>query len=319
MITGGMGFIGSNLAHQLIGLKARVLIIDSLSPLYGGNFFNIKGIEDKCKIFINNVSNQILINNLVKGQDFIFNLVGQRSHIDSMNNPLLDLETNCHSHLVLLEACKRYNPGVKIVFAGTRTQYGSPVYLPVDEKHPMNPLDISGINKMAAEAYHLLYYRNYGIKTTSLRLTNVYGPRHQMKHSRQGFLNWFIRLAMDDEKIRIFGDGRQLRDFIHVEDVVRAFLMVAVNKKTDGQVFNLGTDNPVSIIYAAKLIVELAGSGKIKRVPFPEKNKKIEVGDYYSDFTKAKEIVGWRPDVSFRDGLKMTVDYYRKNKRHYWK
>ena len=319
MITGGLGFIGSNLAHELVKLKARVLIIDSLFPLYGGNIFNIKGIENRCKVFVKDVRDQSLINSLVKRQDFIFNLIGQRSHIDSLENPLQDLEANCKTHLVLLEACKRYNPKVKILFAGTRGQYGKPAYLPVDENHPMNPIDINGINKVAAETYHLLYYRNYGLRTTSLRLTNTYGPRHQMKNSKQGFLNWFSRLAIDDEEIRVFGDGKQLRDFNYVDDVVKAFLIAAVSKKTDGQFFNLGSGKPISVIDTAKLIVELSRSGKIKQIPFPEKNKKIEGGDYYANCTKIKKILGWKPNISLEDGLKMTIEYYRRNKKHYWR
>jgi len=319
MITGGLGFIGSNLAHELVKLKSKVLIIDSLSPLYGGNMFNVSEIKDKCEIVIEDVRNQSLMNRLVKRQDFIFNLTGQVSHIDSLEDPLQDLESNCRTHLVLLEACKNYNPKVKIVFAGTRGQYGKPVYLPVDEKHPMNPIEINGINKMAAEAYHLLYYRNYGLKTTSLRLTNAYGQRHQMKNSKQGFLNWFIRLAIDDKWIKIFGDGEQQRDFTHVEDVVKAFLISAVSKKADGQVFNLGSDKPVSIINVAKLMVELSRSGEIKKIDFPETNRKIEVGDYHANYTKIKKILGWKPNISLMDGVKMTIEYYKKNREHYWR
>lgn len=319
MITGGLGFIGSNLAHKLARLKSQVTIIDSLSPVYGGNIFNIKVIKNKCKVFIKDLRDQPLINHLVKGQDFIFNLAGQVSHIDSLENPLQDLEANCRTHLVLLEACKRYNPNVKIIFAGTRGQYGKPAYLSVDENCPMSPIDINGINNVAGEAYHLLYYRNFGFRTTSLRLTNTYGPRHQMKNSRQGFLNWFIRLAIDGEEIKIFGDGRQLRDFNYIDDVVRAFLMVAISKKTDGQVFNLGSGNPISVLDVAKLVVEISRSGEIKQVPFPEENKKIEIGDYYANYAKIKRILGWQPDVSLRDGLKMTIGYYRNNKRRYWR
>lgn len=319
MVTGGLGFIGSNLAHVLVKLKARVLIIDSLSPLYGGNIFNIKGIKDKCKIYIKNIRDQSLMNSLVKRQDFIFNLAGQVSHIDSLENPLQDLEANCQTHLVLLEACKRHNPKVKIVFAGTRGQYGKPAYLPVDENCPMNPIDINGINKIAAEKYHMLYNRNYGLRTTSLRLTNTYGPRHEMKNSKQGFLNWFIRLAIDDKEIKIFGDGRQLRDFNYIDDVVRAFLIAAVSKKADGQVFNLGSGEPISVLDVANLVVKLSMSGKTKQIPFPEKNKKVEIGDYYANCTKIKKILGWKPNISLMDGLKMTIEYYKRNKRYYWR
>ena len=318
MITGGLGFIGSNLAHALVRLKARVLIVDSLSPLCGGNIFNIKGIKNKCGVVIGDVKDRSLMDRLVKRQDFIFNLAGQVSHVDSSCNPVHDLRANCLTHLALLEACKRHNNYVKIVYAGTRSQYGRPLYLPVNEKHPMIPVDINGINKMAAESYHLLYYRNYGIRSTSLRLTNTYGPRHQMRNGRQGFLSRFIRLAVDNKKIKIFGDGRQVRDLNYVDDAVRAFLIAAADEYADGQVFNLGCGRPMSVMDAAELIVELSGSGKITRIPFPAKYSRVEIGDYCADFTKIKKMLKWKPEVSLKDGLRMTIDYYKTNKRYYW-
>jgi UDP-glucose 4-epimerase len=318
LITGGMGFIGSNLARELVRLKASVVIIDSMFPSYGGNDFNIKDLKGKCKIVIKDMGEQSLINNLVKGQDFIFSLAGQVSHVDSLEKPFWDLENNCRAQLSLLEACKKYNPKAKIVFAGTRGQYGKYMYLPVDENHPMKPVDINGINKMAAESYYLLYHRNYGLRTVSLRLTNTYGPRMQMRNNAQGFLNLFIRSAMDGKDIEIFGKGAQIRDFNYIDDVTSAFLTSAANKDSDGQSFNLGSDMPISIIDVAKLVIELCGRGKIKHVPFPEEYKMTEVGNYVSNNTKIKKILGWKPRVPLRKGLGNTIDYYKKYKEHYW-
>ena len=318
LITGGLGFIGSTLAHRLAEFESKILIVDSLIPEYGGNMFNIKGIEDKVKVNIADVRDNYGMSYLVKGQDLIFNLAGTLSHIDSMKDPFTDLEINCVSQLSLLEACRKNNLNVKILFAGTRGQYGKALYLPVDEKHPMHPIDVNGINNIAGEWYHILYYNAYGIKTTSLRLTNTYGPRHQMKHSKQGFLNWFIRLAIDNEDITIYEPGSQKRDFNYVDDVVEAMLLAMASDKTNGEVFNLGTGEPRSIKDIAEMAVKTAGSGKIKFVPYPEEKKKIEIGDYYSSFKKINQILGWKPKVLLEEGFIRTVGYYKKYKMYYW-
>jgi len=318
LITGGLGFIGSSLAHELVKLEADIMIADSLSPLYGGNLFNICGVKKYLKIKISDIRNRLIVNKLVRGQDYIFNLSGQVSHIDSMRDPFADLEANCRAQLAILEACKINNPTAKIVFAGTRGQYGRPQYLPVDEGHPIQPIDVNGIHKAAGEAYHRLYGEAYGIKTTTLRLTNTYGPRSQMRHSRQGFLNWFIRLALDNKKIKIYGDGLQIRDFNYIDDVVRAFLLAAGDARAAGESFNLGGFEPMSLIDITQMIIDTAGSGRLEVIPYPEEVKGLEVGDYYADFTKIKDFLGWGPSVSLQDGLARTIQYYRKNKRHYW-
>jgi len=258
------------------------------------------------------------MNFLVQKQDYIFNLAGQVSHISGMRDPLTDLEINCRAQITILEACRKNNPEVKIVFAGTRGQYGRAEYLPVDEKHPMNPVDVNGINKVAGEQYHILYNNVYGIRATSLRLTNTFGPRHSMKSSEMSFLNWFIRLAIDGEKIKIFGDGEQKRDFNYVDDVIRAFLIVGASDKSNGEVFNLGNWKPISIFEVTKLLVEISNTGSYEFVPFPDDRKKIEIGEYCADFSKIRNFFEWEPKISLRDGLKRTVQYYLKNKDHYW-
>jgi len=318
LITGGLGFIGSNLARHLVELGASVTLVDSLIDDYGGNLYNINGIEDKVRVNIADVRDESSMRYLVRNQDYLFNLAGQVSHEDSMRDPYTDLEINCRSQLSILEACRKFNPDIRIVFAGTRQQYGKPDYLPVDEKHLMHPTDVNGINKMAGEWYHILYNNVHGIRATSLRLTNTYGPRLLMKHNRQGFIGWFIRQAIDDEEIKIFGDGKQLRDFNFVDDVVEAFLMVAITDKANGEVFNLGDSNPISLLDYVKILLEITGTGSFKIVPFPEQKKKIDIGDYYGNFDKIKNTIGWEPKTSLREGLEKTVNFYKENKQHYW-
>ena len=318
MVTGGLGFIGSNLSRRLVELEANVLIVDSLIPQYGGNLFNIEDIKDRVTVNIADIRDQYSMNYLVRDQDFIFNLAGQVSHIDSMEDPFTDLEINCKSQLSILEACRHNNPRVKIVYAGTRQEYGKPDYVPVDEKHLLHPTDVNGINKMAGEWYHILYNNVYGIKATSLRLTNTYGPRQLMKHNRQGFVSVFIRQAIDGEKIKIFGDGKQIRDFNYVDDVVDAFLLAAAYDDCDGHVFNLGGDEPMMLIDFVKLLLEVAGGGEYELVPFPPDKKRIDIGDYYADYRKIRATLGWRYRTTMREGLEKTIAYYRKYKEHYW-
>jgi len=318
LITGGLGFIGSNLAHRLASCGANVLIVDSLVPQYGGNLFNVKDIKDKVKINIADVRDSSSMNRLVQNQDYIFNLAGQVSHVDSMHNPYPDLEINVKGQLIVLEACRRNNPNVKIIYAGSRSQYGRAERLPVDEKHLMHPTDINGVNKVAGEAYHLVYYNAYGLRTCSLRLTNTFGERQYMRSNRQTYLAWFIRLALDNKTIEIYGKGKQLRDFNYVSDVVDAMLLAAGSKKADGETFNLGSGKPISVIDSAKKVIEVAGSGALKQVPFPAEKKRIEIGDYYADFEKIKSTLGWKPKISFAQGLQRTIDFYRKYKTYYW-
>ena len=317
LVTGALGFIGSNLSRALADLGARVLAVDSLLPDYGGNLFNLVGYEDKVRINIADVRGHGM-EYLVRDQDVLFNLAGQVSHIDSMVDPFTDLEINCRSQLWILEAVRKNNPGVKIVYAGTRQVYGKPMRLPVDETHLLNPTDVNGINKISGEFYHLVYHSVYGIRSTSLRLTNTYGPRQLIKHNRQGFIGWFIRQAVRGEEIQLFGDGKQKRDFDYVDDVVDALLRAGAMEAADGEVFNLGGEAPVALIDLAQMLVELAGRGGAYRlVPFPDDRKKIDIGDFYADTTKIRKTLGWEPKVALRDGLARTLDYYREHAGHY--
>jgi UDP-glucose 4-epimerase len=316
LVTGALGFIGSNLSRALADLGARVLAVDSLLPDYGGNLFNLSGYEDRIKVNIADVRGHAM-EYLVRGQDVLFNLAGQVSHIDSMTDPFTDLEINCRSQLWILEAVRKSNPGVKIVYAGTRQVYGKPLQLPVDETHLLHPTDVNGINKISGESYHLVYHSVYGIRTCSLRLTNTYGPRQLIKHNRQGFIGWFIRQAVRGEEIQVFGDGQQRRDFDYVDDTVDAFLRAGAMEKADGQVFNLGGAAPVSLLDLVKMLLEIAGHGSYRLVPFPPDRKKIDIGDFYADASRIRNALGWQPRVPLREGLARTIEYYRRHAEQY--
>jgi UDP-glucose 4-epimerase len=317
MITGGVGFIGSNLARELVALGARVLIIDSLISEYGGNLFNISGIEDRVTVNIADIRQQSTMNYLVRGHDVIFNLAGQVSHIDSMQDPYTDLEINCRAQLSLLEACRRYNPGVKVVFAGTRQVYGRAETLPVSETHLVRPTDINGINKAAGEYYHLVYNSVFDVRACSLRLTNVYGPRQLLKHNRQGFFAWFIRQVVEDREIQIYGDGEQLRDFVYVEDAADAFLRAGASDASNGQVFNVGGTEAISLKDLVELMIRIAGTGRYRFVEWPPEKKVIDIGDFHSDSSLIRRTLGWEPTTTLADGLARTIEFYRAHLPHY--
>ncbi|HEV8634344.1 MAG TPA: NAD-dependent epimerase/dehydratase family protein [Chloroflexota bacterium] len=317
-VTGGLGFVGSNLGRRLVDLGADVLLIDVLAPEYGGNLHNVHDICERVRINIADVRTEWSMRYLVKGQDLIFNLAGQVSHIDSMTDPRTDLEINCRAQLTLLEACRRENPGVKLVYASTRQIYGRPSYLPLDEKHLVKPTDVNGINKAAGEQYHLLYNDVYGVRASALRLTNTYGPRMLMSHARQGFLPWFVRLALDGQEIGLFGDGTQLRDLTYVDDAVDAFLRAGAMDAANGEAFNLGGLRPYSLREIADTIVRLVGRGSVTAVPFPAEQKAIDVGSVYSDHRKIEQALGWQPTVDLEEGLRRMIDYYRVHRDHYW-
>ena len=311
MITGGLGFIGSNLAIRLAGLGADVLLVDSLIPGSGGNFFNIEPVKDRVRVNVADVRQASTMNWLVRGQDVIFNLAGQVSHIDSMRDPYADLEVNCRAQLTLLEACRHHNPATKVVFAGTRQVYGRPDSLPVTESHLVRPTDVNGINKVAGEYYHLVYNNVFGVRACSLRLTNVYGPRQLIRHNRQGFIGWFLRLALDGAEIQVFGDGSQVRDFVHVDDAVEAFLLAGASDAVNGEAFNVGGHEPIRHADLVAMLVELSGRGSWRFVEWPPEKKAIDIGSFYADSTRFASRTGWTPRVALRDGLAATLAYYR--------
>lgn len=315
LITGGLGFIGSTLAIRLVGLGAKVTVVDSLVPEYGGNRFNIEPVIDRVVVNISDVRDQFSMNHLVQGQDFLFNLAGQTSHLDSMTDPFTDMEINCRAQLSILEACRLHNPDARVVFASTRQVYGRPQFLPVTEDHPLNPVDVNGINKLAGEKYHLLYHQVYGIPTTVLRLTNTIGPRMRIKDSRQTFVGVWIRNLLQGKPIEVWG-GEQLRDFTDVEDAVDAFLRAATTPAAVGRVFNLGGPSMRLAELAALLTSKRPGSAYEVKA-FPSDRAKIDIGNYEADATAIRDELGWEARVPFEKTLENTLDYYAQNLARY--
>mgnify|MGYP005836375311 CR=1 FL=1 len=318
LVTGGLGFIGSNLSIRLVELGARVTIVDNMMPRLGGNLYNIREVADRVHINFSDVRDSHSMDYLVKGQEYIFHLAGQVNHVDSIRNPIQDLDINCRGTLVLLESCRKHNRQARIIFAGTRGEYGSSVTLPVAEDHPTNPKGIYAVTNLTAEKMVLVYHDVHKISGACLRITNTYGPRHQMAHDEYGVLNWFVRKAIDDEEIPVFGDGRILRDFLFVDDLVECFLEVAVCERAYGEVFNVGTGIPVSFFGLAREIVRLAGTGKVFFTEFTKERKEVEPGDYYTDISKIKGVVGWSPQTGLEEGLRRTIAFYREHKMAYW-
>lgn len=316
LITGGLGFIGSNLARPLVAAGAHVTLVDSLIPQYGGNLFSVDGIQDSLQINIADVRDPHSMAYLVQKQDYLFNLAGQTSHMDSMADPHSDLEINCRAQLSILEACHKHNPNIKIVFASTRQIYGKPDYLPVDEAHPVRPVDVNGINKMAGERYHILYNNIYGIRACALRLTNTYGPRMRIKDARQTFLGVWIRRLVEGQTFEVWG-GEQLRDFTYIDDAVSALLVAAARDDANGRVFNLGGFRYLSLKELADLVVKVNGAGEYAIRSFPADRKQIDIGDYYADFSSIKETLGWEPRVSEEEGLAATLEFYHQHLAKY--
>jgi nucleoside-diphosphate-sugar epimerase len=317
LILGGLGFIGSNLALRLVAEGAKVTLVDSMLPQYGGNLENIAPIQGRCEVNFSDIRDQHSLSYLVKGKDLIYNMAGQTSHIESMTDPMTDLEINCRSQLSLLEACREHNPEVLIVFASTRQLYGRPQYLPVDENHPKEPVDVNGVHKLAAENYLTLYHDVYGMRSVSLRLTNTYGPRQQLRGNKQGFVGIFVRMAIDREKIRVFGDGQQRRDFNYIEDVVEAFVRAPFVESLYGKALNLGAPGQYSLLDFVEILHRFCDF-EHEVVPFPPGHKAIDIGDYYADASRFKEATGWEPQVDLAEGLEKTIQYFRPRASLYW-
>lgn len=318
LITGGLGFIGSNLARALVKQGANVTLVDSLIPQYGGNKFNINDIQDKVTVNVCDVRDPFAMGYLIKDKDYLFNLAGQTSHMDSMSDPQTDLDINANAQLSILEVCRKENPDIKIVFASTRQLYGKPDYLPVDEKHPIRPVDVNGINKLAGEWYHLLYNNVYGIRACALRLTNTYGPGMRVKDARQTFLGIWVRLLIEGKPFKVFGDGLQLRDFNYVDDCVEALLLSGASDVANGKVYNLGSTEVIGLKDLADMMINLGFGGNFELIPFPPERKAIDIGDYYSDFSLITKELGWTPKIDLKEGLKRSLEYYKEHYSYYW-
>lgn len=317
LVLGGLGFIGSNTVHTLVGLGAEVTIFDSMIPGLGGNMANVKGIEKRIRIVQRDMRDFPILCEAVKGQQFIFNCAGQSTHSDSMLNPMEDLQVNLVSNINLLEACKKYNKDAKIVFAGTRAEIGKPARLPVNEKSTPYPLDIYSVDKWAASQYHVLYNNYHGIRACSIRVSNCYGPRSQMQHAKFNIMNWFIRLALEYRTIKVFGDGKQIRDYNYVQDAVDSLILAAQSEKSNGKIYCIGSGKKTMFIDYIKKIVKVAGSGSYELVDWPKDKKKIDIGDFYSDFKLIKKELGWRPKTGLDKGMRKTVEFYRQRLSEY--
>jgi len=317
LITGGLGFIGSNLTRRLVEQGNTITVVDSLIPEYGGNLRNLHDIQDKITVSLSDVRDVPAINNLIKGHDYLFNLAGQTSHLDSMHDPITDLDINAKAQLSILEACRKHNPDIRIVFASTRQIYGKPTYLPVDERHPIQPVDVNGINKIAGEQYHILYQEVYDIASSVLRLTNTYGPRMRIKDARQTFLGIWIRNLLEGKPIQVFGDGKQRRDYNYVEDVLEALLIAATEEKAVGKVYNLGAPDPLSLEDTAKIMCQEIEGSDYQMIPFPDERKAIDVGDFICDYSAFRNQFEWQPKVNFDEGIQRSFQYFKDEIEHY--
>ena len=318
LITGGLGFIGSNLAIKLVEAGAKVTLLDAMIPGHGGNLFNIEPIKNDVILNFSDIRDENSMNYIVRGKNYIFHLAGQNDHVLSLTNPFPDIDINIKGSAILLEACKKFNKDVKIIYTGTRGEYGSAVQLPVKEDAPLNPKGIYELSSLTAQKLFKIYNDNHGVRSVTLRLTNIYGERAQMQHHRFGVANWFIRLAIDNQTIKVFGDGSILRDFLYVQDTVDATIKSALCNAAYGEVFNIGVDKPTSFLDLAKTIIEVAGSGKWEFAPFTPERAAQEPGDFYSDITKARTIIGWEPITELKKGVAQIIDYYRMFKKFYW-
>lgn len=316
MITGGLGFIGSNLAGRLVDFGAKVTLVDSLIPEFGGNLFNISSVKEQLQVNISDVRDIHSLTYLIKDKDFIFNLAGQTSHMDSMADPYTDMDINCRSQLSILETCRKVNPSVKVLFASTRQIYGKPQYLPVDEEHLLDPVDVNGINKVAAEHYHALYSKVYSLDTVSLRLTNTYGPRMRVKDARQTFLGIWIKKIIENQPFEVWG-GEQIRDYNYIDDVTEAMLLAISKENRQHTVYNLGHHETLNLQESAEQMIEVAEMGSFEVIKYPEERRKIDIGDYYSDYERFKLEMNWTPKTSFKEGMGRTFEYYKKYLQHY--
>jgi UDP-glucose 4-epimerase len=317
LVTGGAGFIGSSLAHALVTLGAQVTAVDAMLPLYGGNEYNLADIASQVKFVVGDIRDMDVMKELVAQADIIYNFAAQVSYIDSKDKPFLDLDINGRGHLTVLEAMRAVNSHAKILFSSSRLVYGRILTTPVNEEHPTNPLSLYGIHKLLGEKYYRYYADQFGIRAMSVRIPNPYGPRQQMKHNKYSIVGWFVRQAMEDKTITIFGDGSQERDYLYIDDIVSAFIELTV-KGESGEVYNIGTHERVRFVDMVDAVLAEVGKGKKEHVPWPPKYEKNETGNYIADTSKVKSITSWQAQVPLKEGIARMVAYYKQHHQYYW-
>ena len=318
MITGGLGMLGSSIAHQLVKYKAKVTIVDACIEPYGANMFNLEGIQGRVNLNIADIRDKEAIKFLVREKDIIFNFAAQVSHNDSIDDPFLDADINYIGHLNVLESVRQFNPSAKVLFSGSRLQFGPIESIPVGEDHPLRPKTPYAFNKTMAENMYRFYHEVHGIPCIIFRIANPYGIRCQMKHSKYSIINYFIRKAMEDKPITIFGDGKQLRDYIYLGDLVSAFLLASITDEAEGEVFNVGSGVGTRFKDMVNMVAEVVGKGEVVHVPWPEDYLNVETGDYITDISKMSKMLGWQPLIGLREGIEMTHVYYEKHQAQYF-
>lgn len=318
LVTGGLGFLGSNLAIQLVESGANVTIFDALLPQSGGNWFNLAPIEDRATVVVGDIRDRDLVEDLVANQHFIIHAAAQVSHTLGLRDPFPDIDINLTGTAALLEACRRNNNRAPIIKLGSRGQYGRAQSLPVREDAPTMPLGVYELTLHAAEQLSALYHRVHGLPVVLLRLANIYGPRAQMRHANANVANWFVRLAMDRIPIPLYGTGQTLRDFVYVDDCVDAILRLATCPDAIGQTFNIGSERPTSFIELAETIVAEVGHGSWTHTPYSTERSVCEPGDFYCSTARVRGVVGWSPRTPLAAGVRQTIEYYRGNREHYW-
>lgn len=311
LVTGGMGFIGSNLVLALVRQGARVTVVDAQVPGCGAQPANLEAVRDQIQLSTDDIGNDDRMKQLLPGQEVIFNLAGEISHLRSMSDPLRDLSINCTSQLQFLNLCRLLNPGATIVYASSRQVYGCPKYMPVDEEHPINPVDFNGVHKHTTERYHFLLRQQFQMHTICLRLGNVYGPRQAIHQDCRGFIDAFLRAALEGKRLDVFGDGQQLRGLIYVDDVADAFLKAGLAGIGAAPAYNVGAASPVSLWEIAQTLSRLAGCPPPRLLPFPPDRLAIDIGSFHASSEKFRREFGWVPRTGLEEGLRETLQFFR--------
>ena len=308
LVTGGLGFIGLNLVRSLVAAGAAVRV---LSRSWSPRDPEVESVLESVALHKGDIRDEAVVRSSVRGSSVIFHCAGKSGPSASNRSPLEDLDVNVRGQLMLLEACRELNPSVRIVFPSSRLVYSAGSALPVAEDAPTVPASVYGVHKLAAERHLLLYRRLYGLQATVLRITNPYGPFQRAEQSGYGVINWFIHRALHGEQLSVYGAGDQLRDYVHIDDVVEAMLLAGLTAEADGAVLNVASGKGVTFRQMAELVVATTGAGTVVEVPWPDDARRVETGNFVADIARARQVLGWTPRTAFGDGVTAVVDRYR--------